>query len=215
MAEANLTAQIRYDKKKQMAKKIRNQGSVPAVLYGVDIEPTLLTINQKTLFNLLHKNGRNVIVNLELDDRKEKLKVFIYDIQHHPLSGEISHVDFKHISLTEKIDISVPVKLIGTPVGVKTEGGILEHILHKVDISCLPTNIPESIDIDVTDLHLGAIIHVKDVKVNDFKIMSDPESVIVHIVVPKVAKISEEQADGEAGPAEPKIIGKKEKEEEE
>ncbi len=208
MAEGKLQAQIRSEKGKQAAKHLRQQGLIPGILYGPGETPTPYTINSKEFLTLLHSYGRNVVVDLSLGGKKN-VKAFIYEIQHDPISGDIIHVDMKHIDLTKKIRTTVSVLLTGIPVGVKVEGGILEHILHTVEISCLPTEIPENITMDVSDLHNGALVHVKDLPRGNFEIVSEPEATVVHIVAPKQSA----EAIEEAGQAEPEVIGGKKSEE--
>ncbi|MCE5249278.1 50S ribosomal protein L25 [bacterium] len=211
MPEASLVAHKREQKGKQAAKQLRREGLIPGILYGPGEEPSMLTINMKELLNLLHAFGRNVIVNLGVDTSKKKIKAFIYDIQHDPISGDIIHVDLKHINLKEKIRISVPVQLTGVPEGVKNEGGILEHSLHTLEILCLPVNIPERITIDVSGLHLGDAVHIGDIATTDFEFISEKTSTVVHVIAPKIAKVVEE-APAEEGelPAEPEVIGEEE-----
>ncbi|MHB9028973.1 MAG: 50S ribosomal protein L25 [Candidatus Latescibacterota bacterium] len=210
MAEATLKAMIRTERGKQAAKHLRQQGSIPGVLYGPGEQPSPLRINLKEFVTLLHANGRNVVVNLIVEDSPAPVKAFIYEIQHDPISGDIIHVDLKHISLKEKIHVTVPVHLTGIPVGVKTEGGILEHIMHTVEISCFPHQIPDAITLNVTELHTGAIIHVKDIPHEEFDLLSEPEATVIHIVTPRV--VAGEEQPSEVGPVEPEVIGKKEEE---
>ena len=212
MPEATIAAKARVGKKKQASKQLRREGLVPGVLYGRGEEPSLLTINTKELLVLLHSFGRNAVVDLKIEGKKTAVKAFIYEIQHDPLSGDIIHVDFKHISLTEKINITVPVRLEGVPEGVKNEGGILEHVMHTLNISCLPTEIPSQITIDVSDLKLGGIIHVRDIPVENFEILDEQERTLVHVVAPKIIKATEEEEGAEEimglGEAEePEVIG--------
>lgn len=209
MAEAKLQAHIRTDKGKQAAKHCRQQGLIPGILYGPGETPIPYTINQKEFLALLHNYGRNAVVDLTLDSQKN-VKAFIYEIQHDPISGDIIHVDLKHISLQDKIRTTVQVQLSGIPVGVKTEGGILEHVLHTVEIFCLPTDIPDSIVLDVTGLHNGALVHVKDLPHENFEILSEQEATVVHIITPK--QHGDEVA-AEGGVEEPEVIGGKKEEE--
>jgi len=211
MAEATLQVQARTEKGKQAAKHLRRKGQIPGILYRPGEKPSMLDINQKDILNLLHTYGRNVVVDLTLGDKKKKVKAFIYEIQHDPISGDIIHVDLKHINLKEKINVTVPVHLTGIPTGVKNEGGILEHLMHAIEVRCLPTDIPDSITLDVTDLHNGGIIHVRDIPRDKFEIVSEPESVVVHIVSPR-ATIEAKIGEAAAG-AEPEVIGEKKEEE--
>jgi large subunit ribosomal protein L25 len=211
MPEASLVAQIRDKKGKQAAKQLRREGLVPGILYGPGEEPSMLSINVKELFNLLHTFGRNIVVNLSLASSKKKIKAFIYEIQHDPISGDIIHVDLKHINLKEKIHLSVPVHLTGIPEGVKNEGGILEHSMHTLEILCLPTHIPEHITVDVSALHLGDAIHVGDIEAKDFEFISEKSGTVVHIIAPKIVKVVEEAPPEEGElPPEPEVIGEEE-----
>ena len=215
MAEANLIAQKREKKGKQAAKHFRRDGFIPGILYGPGEEPSMLTVIDKELLNLLHAYGRNVIVNLRIDDNKKNIKAFIYDIQHDPMSGDITHVDLKHINLKEKIHLSIPIRLKGIPDGVKNEGGILEHNLHALEIVCLPTDIPESITLDVSELHMGDSIHIRDIEEKNFEILMDKSTTVVHIISPRVSVEVEEAVEGvlleEPGEAAgPEVIGEEE-----
>ena len=211
MPEASLVADLREKKGKQAAKQLRREGLVPGVLYGPGEEPSMLSINLKELLTLLHTFGRNTIVDLSLaSNKKKKFKAFIYEIQHDPLSGDIIHIDLKHIDLTKKIHLSVPIHLEGVPEGVRNEGGILEHALHTLEVLCLPIDIPNNITIDVSGLHLGGSVHVSDIKTDKFEIMSDLSNVIVQIIAPKVAQAGEEMGEEgmeEVGTTEPEVIG--------
>jgi len=216
MAEAVLNVGTREERGKQAVKRLRNKGFIPAVLYGPGEIPSLLTLNGKEFTNLLHSFGRNIVVNLAFDKGKKKIKTFIFEIQNNPISGNIIHVDFKHISLKEKIHVEVPIHLEGIPEGVKNEAGIIEHAMYTLEIRCLPTDIPEQITLDVTPLHIGDVIHVKDIKQENFEIISDPEKTVIHIITPKIVKIEEveeevaEVVEGEIEEvAEPEVIGRK------
>lgn len=211
MAEAKLQVQSRTEKGKQAAKHLRKEGLVPGILYGPGEQPSMLSINLKKFLNLLHMYGRNVVVDLAVGDRKRKIKAFIYEIQHDPISGDIIHVDLKHISLKEKITVTIPIHLTGISTGVKNEGGILEYLMHTVEISCLPTEIPESITLDISPLHTGGTIHVRELPHEKFEIINDQENVVVHVVAPKVPVVEEKHE--EAILAEPEVIGGKKEEE--
>ena len=215
MAEAQLMAQRREKKGKQAAKHFRRDGFIPGILYGPGEKPSMLTVINKELHNLLHTHGRNVIVNLRLDDKKKIIKAFIYDIQHDPISGDITHVDLKHIDLNEKIHLAIPIRLTGLSTGVKNEGGILEHNLHTLEVVCLPADIPESITLDVSELALGDGIHVSDIEENNFEILIDKSATVVHVVAPRVVieveeEVEEELLDEEGEAEGPEVIGEEE-----
>lgn len=212
MPEAILKAQIRNIKGKQAAKQLRREDLIPAILYGVGEEPEKLTVELKNLLILLHTFGRNAVVNLSVGNSKKKINAFIYEIQHDPISGDIIHVDLKHISLKEKIRVAVPINLEGNPEGVKNEGGIVEHVMHTLEIISLPSEIPNVITIDISKLHIGDVIHVKDIEHEKFEIVPEPERTIVHIIAPKivVVPVEEEMPTEEEEATEPEVIGEEE-----
>ncbi len=215
MAEATLQVQTRENKGKQAAKHMRKESLVPGVLYGPGEKPSLLTIKYKELFALLHSFGRNVVVDIVQEGVKKKTKAFIFEIQHDPLSGDIIHIDFKHISLTEKINAAVPIYLEGVPEGVKNEGGMIDLAKHTLEIRCLPADIPARITIDVSSLHIGDIIHVSDLEKGNFEFVSDPGSTVVHVIAPKIVLEEEEEEEVLEGEEveeqkEPEVIGQKE-----
>ncbi len=223
MAEA-LSAHTREQTGKQAAKRLREEGLIPATLYGAGVDTESLTINCKDLTTLLHAEGRNVIVDLTVDGGKKSAKTFIYDIQHDPITDNIIHVDLKHINLNEKINVEIPVHIEGEAEGVKNEGGILEHIMHKIEVSCLPTNIPTEIVVDVSDLNIGDALHVSDLQTENFEFISEEERTIVHVIAPRIVVVEEEEEgiegiegiedELEEKAAEPEIIGKKSENEE-
>ncbi|MFA6470597.1 MAG: 50S ribosomal protein L25 [Candidatus Latescibacterota bacterium] len=206
MAEAYLKAQIRTGKGKQVSKHLRNEGLIPGVLYGPGETPSLLSLDSKELISLLHTFGRNVVVDLTVGDKKKKVKAFIYEIQHDPLSGDVMHIDLKHISLKEKMHVTIPIRIVGIPFGVKNEGGLLEHILHSVEILCFPVDIPDDIKVDVTNLHTGEGIHVNDLPHDKFEFLAEQDATVVHVVAPKIVAVEEPT---EAVTAEPEVINEK------
>jgi len=151
------------------------------------------------------------LIDLKIkDDKKEKNRTcLIKEIQYEPVLGDIVHVDFHEVSLTEKIKVNIPVATKGESVGVKQEGGSLEQILWELDIECLPTDIPEKVEVDVTNLKMSEAIHVKDLKLpENIKVFNDPESIVVQVVEPMKEEVPVEAVEGEA-PAEPEVIKEK------
>ncbi|MCZ6636535.1 MAG: 50S ribosomal protein L25 [bacterium] len=220
-----LKAEPRASVGKQIAKQLRAGGRLPAVVYGEKAEPIVCSIDRKELETLLHDQGRNAIVSLETGTRGSDSTI-IKEIQHDPIRGEILHVDFHRIDLTRKIVVEVRVDSEGIPTGVRNEGGILEHMLHYVEVECLPTEIPERIEVDVTELNIGDNIHVVDLAVDgDAKIVTDPDRTVFAVAAPTLRQTEEEEevvegeeevVEGEEGPQEPEVIerGKREDEEE-
>ena len=208
MKEINLEVKTRERKGKEQTKKLRQDGIIPAVVYGAGENGLALEIKTKDLRTLLKATkGENVIVNLNIDEGKsESKKVLIREIQRDPVWDNILHVDFQHISLTEKITVKVPIHVIGLSTGVKNEGGILEHILRDLEIKCLPTEIPQHIEVDVTELGIGDAVHVKDLKLEGLEVLTDINRSIVTVVPPTVFKEPEVAAVVEEG-KEPELVG--------
>ncbi len=217
MKRLKLDVHTREETGKQKIKKLRDGGEVPGVVYKRGIETIKVKVGQRDLYKVLHtKAGENVLLDLDIkDDGKLKKKtVIMKEIQHHPLKDIILHVDFHEILLTETIKVNVPIVGKGEPEGVVKDGGTLEYILREVEIECLPTQIPERIEVQVETLKIGDSIYVKDlVAPSGIKIMNDPELTVLSIEAPYVEKPAEEVTGEEV--TEPELIRKEKKEEEE
>lgn len=213
MKEVVLNVRQREERGKEYTKKLRRNGLIPAVVYGQKTPSLPLEIESKSFLALLRGGlGENVLVTLTTGDQKQRdRKVLIREIQRDPVGGQIIHVDFHEVSLTKTLSIQVPLHLVGTPEGV-TEGGILQHALRELEVECLPTAIPEKIEVDVSHLNIGDSIHVADLKVENVNIVSDPESSIVSVVPPTVFK--EPEVAAPAAEEEPEVITEKKEEEE-
>jgi large subunit ribosomal protein L25 len=194
-----LQARLRRQSGKQAAKHLRQQGYLPAVVYG-DNEPTVpCLVDRKHLEDILHTQGRNTIISLVLEDGKDAFQTtIIKEIQQHPIGDSILHVDFHRISLTEKIVLDVSVVGVGIPVGVRADGGILEHMLYTVEVECLPTQIPERIELDVSEMRIGDTVHVSDLSVGgDVRIVTEGDRSVFVVVPPTVVKeVEEEEEEG-------------------
>lgn len=171
-------------------------GAIPGVVYGGSQKPIPVTVDAKSLGKILHsKAGEHALLTLRLDGESWEKPVLIKDTQHDALDGRVLHVDFHAIDLKHEIKVKIPVLLKGEPVGVKQEGGVLEHFLREVEVSCLPTEIPVGVEYDVTAMTIGTTIHVKDLTAPAHaKILSDPEGAIASVQQPKVEKPAEEAA---------------------
>lgn len=195
------------------ARKARAAGQIPAVLYGHGEEPVAVSVQAREFDLALrgHK-GSNPIVNLAVNGGE--YTALIRDVQYDPVSHVILHLDFQHISLTESIEVKVGVHLVGVPIGVKDGGGILETILREIEVRCLPTAIPSSIEVDVSHLNIGDSVHVSEISVTNVTILNDGGETIATVVPPTV--MEEKAADAavtEGGAAEPEVITKGKKEE--
>ncbi len=207
----SLTVKKRETTGKRRISRLRLGGLTPGVVYGRNMEPVPVVINQRELAKLLHATtGEHPLVTLKLDDAKSWEKpVLVQAIQHDPVSGHILHIDFNAIVMTERLKVRVPLALKGEPVGVKQDGGILEQFLREVEVECLPTEIPASIEFDATALNIGDTVHVKDlIPPANIKITTSPESAVASVLMPKEEKPEE----AEAGPAEPEVLREKKEE---
>jgi large subunit ribosomal protein L25 len=183
------------------AKRLRASGRIPAVIYGRQCRPQSLEVGTEEFENLLHHSAsENVLVDLVVkDDARPKRLALVQEIQHHPLNGDFIHVDFHEVSENEKVVVMVPVETVGEAVGVKTGGGVLEHVLFKLKVRALPKDLPEQIVIDVTDLGLGRAIHIGEVKAPaGVEILGDKNIPVVAVAMPRTEE--EEAAAAEAAP---------------
>ncbi len=187
------------------ARKARAAGLIPAVVYGHGETPMPVSVDQREFEVALrgHK-GSNAIVNLSVSGAKD-VTALVRDVQYDPLSRAIVHLDFQHISLTETIEVEVPLHFIGIPVGVKDGGGILEHLVRTLEVRCLPTAIPSSIDVDVTALNVGDNMHVRDLTVEGYEIITEGDVTVAAVTL----LAAEEAATVVAAVAEPEVVGTK------
>src|ERR1051326_8824979 len=148
------------------AKRLRASGRIPAIIYGRQAQPQNLEVSAKEMENLIHHSiSENLLVDLAVkDDARPKRLALVQEVQHHPLSGEVLHVDLHEVAENEKVTVNVPLETVGEAVGVKTGGGVLEHVLFKIKVCALPKDLPEQIIVDVTSLELGKSIHLGDLK---------------------------------------------------
>ena len=188
---------------KNHARRVRVQGLIPAVVYGAGQESVAITVDPKVITKILYsESGHNTIFDLSIEGHGAT-KVMIVDWQNEPIKGKLLHIDLKRIAMNKTMRVSVPVQLVGTPVGVKTGGGILGQVLHEVEIECLPNNIPSHIDIDVTDLELNGAIHISDLPHSDnIKFLGEETALVAHVTLIK------EEVVEEVAPAEPEVAKK-------
>jgi large subunit ribosomal protein L25 len=199
MAEYELKAEKRDQAGKGAARKIRATGRVPAVLYGPQLDPTRLTVDSRELWHALHTDaGTNVLISLAVDG--DTFLTMPREVQRDIVRGTLLHVDFLRIRRDVAIQVEVPIHLTGESLGV-TEGGVIEHHLWELRIECLPANVPESIDADVTSLNIGDSLHVSDLRIPQHLTVLTPEDeTIVSVVPPPVLEVPEEVAPEEEVP---------------
>ncbi len=194
MEQIALKASLREGKGKQKSIKVRKEGLVPGIVYHRGEQSVSISLVEKDLLKILRASaGENVLISLTVEGSKKKARpVLIKEIQHHPVKRNVLHVDFNEISLSEKITVDVEVVAQGESIGVKQDGGVLEHVLREVHVQCLPTDIPKHIDVDVTGLKLGDSIHVRDLKVSDkIKVLNDGDVLIFQVKLPVEQKVEE------------------------
>src|SRR5882724_10520238 len=170
------------------AKKLRSEGRIPAVIYGGTAKPQSVEINAREIGDLIHHSvSENLLVDLAVkDDSKAKRLALVQEVQHHPLSGHVLHVDFHEAAPTEKVTVMVLVETTGEAAGVKNSGGVLEHVLFKLKVRALPKDLPEQVMIDVTTLELNKTIHIGEIKAPaGVEILGDKNIPVVSVAVPR------------------------------
>jgi large subunit ribosomal protein L25 len=216
--EATLEATARETFGKNEARRTRREGRVPAVLYGGDgKEATPIAVPPKALLKILHsESGQNTLISLKLAGSSDT-RVLVKDFQIDPVTHEVLHADFYRIAMDRVLQVTIPVTVHGEPKGVKQQGGILEFIRREIVIECLPADIPEHVDVDVSELMLHQGIRVRDIATNPrWKAVTEGEAMLVHVIMPKaeeVAAPADAAAAATATPAEPEVIKKGKKEE--
>jgi len=194
-------------------KKLRASGRIPATIYGRQTKPLNLELMSKELSDLIHQShSENILVDLAVDQVKHL--ALVQEVQHHPLTGKVLHVDFHEVSPTEKVTVMVPVETSGDAAGVKTGGGVLEHVLHRIKVRALPKDLPEQIVVDVTALEVGKSIHLSEVIAPEgVEILGDKKVTVLSVAMPKTeVEVAAETAEG-AAPAAGDVEMTKEKKE--
>lgn len=212
MATATLSARPRGDRGKGVARKLRAAGEIPGVIYGHGREPQPLTVNARD-FNRLAERVRitSTVIELALDGRTSR--TLIRELQRDPIMRTVLHVDFQELVAGEKVDVSVPLRFVGTPEGVKTGGGILEELMHQIEVRVDPSSIPDHVDVDVSELTVGHGLHVSDLRLPEgVEVLDDPEQPVATVQIP-AAEVEPVPEEGAVVPvadaaAEPELIRK-------
>ena len=189
---------------KNAARRVRVAGKIPAVVYGAGQEAVAVSVDPKVITRILHSDsGHNTIFDLNVEGASV-VKAMIVDWQNEPIKGKLLHIDLKRIAMDKAMRVSVPIVLVGIPVGVKSQGGLLEHVLREVEIECLPGNIPSHLDVDVTALELNGAIHVSDLPHSGtLKFLGAEDATVAHVVALKA-----EEEPAEAAATEPEVAKK-------
>ena len=213
-----LEAQPRTPGTKNAARRVRVSGKIPAVVYGAGKNSVPVSVDPRQVSRILHSaTGHNTVFDLTLDG--DRTKAMIVDWQYEPIKGSLLHIDLKRIAMDQKLRVNVPIELVGEPAGVKQQGGILEQIAREVEVECLPGDIPNQIELNVSELVFGMVLRIADLPKSDkLKFVSDPDQPVAHVITIKEeeAPAPEAVAGAAATPAEPEVIkkGKQETEEE-
>ena len=228
--EATLEAVKREGRGKNEANRLRTSGRIPGVVYGTPSkgkapEGVAVAVDPKALLRILHSDsGANTLITLSLDGGQSRVMVKEYQLD--PITHHLLHADFYQLAMDKAITVTVPIVIKGEPKGVKLQGGLLDFVTRDIQVQCLPTDIPENIPVDVSELMLHQSIRVKDLATSaKWKTVTDGETMLVHVVMPKAEEAATETAAAEgaaapaaagATPAEPEVIkkGKTDKDEE-
>ncbi|HKP14671.1 MAG TPA: 50S ribosomal protein L25/general stress protein Ctc [Gemmatimonadaceae bacterium] len=213
MASASLSAEARTETGKGVARKLRSAGRVPAIVYGHAREPQALSLQTRELEKLLSSIATGSTV-VELTLAGATTKTLIREVQRHPFKKQILHVDFQELVAGEKVTVEIPLVFVGVPEGVRLSGALLEQILHSIEVLVDPANIPNHIDVDVTNLAMGHSLHVNELSLPaGLEVLTDEDATVCAVVAPR-AVVEETPAEGAEAVAEPELIRKPKEEEE-
>ena len=174
----------------------REQALLPGIVYGHKQDPQSFKVGQRLLEKALGSGGRNAIFMVEIEGTAPQ-RALIREVQYHKVSGDIEHVDFLRIDPEEKLRVSVPLVITGTPAGVRVGGGALQQTLTQVDMECVASELPASVEIDVTELEIGDSVHIRDIIEQENRILTDPDRTIANVLVPRLTIDEEQELEGE------------------
>jgi large subunit ribosomal protein L25 len=208
--QANLAAQQRSETGKGANRLLRLAGRIPAIVYGHGEETRKLSVDAHELERLFARiHVENTLITLEVDGGEAPVKALVKEIQTNPVRNQVLHVDFYMIHAGEKLNVQIPIRLVGTAPGVKA-GGILQHALDELEVRCLPDAIPERIEVDISGLDIGDSIHVRDLSVPEgVEVEVDADRTVCSVVPPTVtAEEGAEPEEAEVSATEPEVIGR-------
>ncbi len=211
MEKVTLKANARKSITKAAKNELRREGKVPGIYYSKHDEPVSIEVSEKIINPLVYTTETHLI-SLEIEGSGNHDCV-IKDVQFDPLTDKIVHFDLQGLTSGEKFQLEVPIQYTGSPIGVK-EGGVLQTFLHKLDIECLPADIPQHVEINIQDLKIGGAIHVSDLNLEGITILNSEDSVIISVTHPKAEKEEVPAEGAEETAEEPEVIGKEKSEEE-
>ena len=213
MADVNITATVREKSTKGAVNKLKREGQVPGVLYSNEMEPIIFSIPELALKPVVYTTEMH-LVNIKIGDNEE-VKSILKDVQFDPLTDKIIHVDFQAIKAGQEIQVQVPIMVVGQAIGVKN-GGRITQSLHKVDVECLPKNIPTHLEVDISGLDIGDSILIRDLNAENIKILNAEDASVIAVTTSRAEEVEEtdELLEEETDSAEPEVIGKGKSEEE-
>jgi large subunit ribosomal protein L25 len=207
MEDTKLIAKKRDLQGSANSRRLRKTGILPGVVYGAGKEATPIQLDMHGFEQLLHHHtSENVMVEIAVEGEGD-VPVLVKAVQHHPVTGELMHVDLQKVAMDKPIQVEIELELVGDAVGVKV-GGTLEHIMHSIEVECLPGDLVEVIEVDVSGLKIGDSLHVSDLKVDSkLTLLADEDAIVATVSEPRVEV--EEVEEGEEGAAEPEVITEK------
>ena len=208
MEESRLIAKKRELQGSANARRLRRTGNLPAVIYGDGKDGLSIQLDTHDFELLLHHHSsETVLVDIEIEG-EGAISALVKDVQHHPVTGEVMHVDLQKMDAKKAIQVEIPVELVGEAEGVKS-GGLLELVMHEIAVECLPGDLQESIEIDISGMEIGDALHLGDLDLGSkFKLMGDPEAIIVVVSEPHL-ETEESDEEGEPSATEPEVISEK------
>ncbi|MFQ5669596.1 MAG: 50S ribosomal protein L25 [Acidobacteriota bacterium] len=214
MGSVVIEVEERSARGKNASRRLRRSGRIPAVLYGSGKPVLSVTVDPKAIEGVLYSGaGENALIELHLKGKNLQRQAMIKEYQTDPVSGDVLHADFVRIDLDTRVEVSVPVAVRGTAPGVKEQGGLLEMVHRQLKIQCLPGDIPEHVDVDISTLRIGDQVRVQDLKMGGTIVLQEkPDTVVVTVTPPRLAEEVETEAEAAEVAAEPEVIlkGKKE-----
>jgi len=221
MSEQIITVEERKELGARITRKLLKRDQIAAVVYGAGRDSVPIQVDRKTVLTLLKGGaGENAVFLLKMPGTKQERHAMIKDLQMDPVSRQILHIDFQRVLMDQRIKVQVPVELVGVPDGVKNEGGVLDFVTREVEVECLPGDIPQSLEVDVSHLHIGQHVEVHELQVPDkVTLLEEPDRTLAAVGAPR--QVIEEEAEAEeellleAEMEEPEVIGRGKDEDEE
>ncbi len=205
--ELEILAELRNHTTKSQLKNMRKKGVLPAIVYGKTIPNIMIWVKHKDILELTKKTSmEGTLFYLKIEDKK--YPVIIKEIQKDIITSSAVHIDFQVVSLKEKIEVKVPLKLLGEEEALKSSGGIIDFLIRELRIKCYPTDIPKHIEIDISKLKIGEGIYVKDIPQKNFIILDDPNAIVVHILPKTTTELTTSTTETVSSSSEPEVIAK-------